>query len=183
MATDKRYLLEYLPQYMQEFLHIQHIMNAEQPEFDLAWGESTNALNNMFISHANENGIKRWEKMLGISPKDTDTLEERRFRIQTYFQQDMPYTLTKLKEALTIMCGTGNFSIDLQPNNYHIEIKLALTNANNHQEVVKVLEKMIPANLTQNVQIMWNTHTVLSAFTHAQLSAYTQQQLRNEVLK
>lgn len=183
MATDKRYLLEYLPQYMQEFLHIQHIMNAEQPEFDLAWGESENALNNMFISHANENGIKRWETMLGISPKDTDTLEERRFRLQMHMQQDLPYTFIKLKEALTIICGAGNFSINLQHKNYHIEIKIALTNANNYEEVVKLLQKMIPANMTQDVQIMWNSHAVLGAFTYAQLSAYTQQQLRNEVLK
>ena len=182
MAID-RLLIEYLPPYMQEYGQMQEIMNAEQPEIEAAWERCDQTLLDLFIISATETGIARWEKMLGISPKVADTLDERRFRILARINQELPYTMRKLEENLTLLVGEGNYVIDLQADKYHIEIKLALGNKNNYQEVVDVLKKMIPANLTQWVQIMWNTHRVLSAYRHKDLKAYTQWQLRNEVLK
>jgi len=95
----------------------------------------------------------------------------------------LPYTTTKLNESLTAICGAGNFSIDLQPAKYHIEIRLALTNINNYQEVVELLAKMLPANLTQWVQIMYNNNEVISQFTHRELAAYTHKQLKERVFE
>ena len=89
--------------------------------------------------------------------------------------------MRKLEQVLTVICGAGNFSINLQPDKYHIEIKLALANRNNYNEVEDVLKKMIPANMTQGVQIMYNSHNVLKKFTHAEMTTYTHEQLRNEV--
>ena len=120
--------------------------------------------------------------MLKISPKDTDTLDERKFRILAKLNQELPYTLRKLEQALANLCGNDMFSVEVTAAEYHVEIKLGLTNKNNYQEVVDVLKKMIPANMTQWVQIMYNSGEVLSQFTHAQLAAYTHEQLRNEVL-
>jgi uncharacterized protein YmfQ (DUF2313 family) len=180
MATDRK-LIDYLPPFIQKFFQIQHIMSAEQPEVDALWNECENVLNESFIMYANESGIKRWEGIVGITPKDTDTLDERRFRILTKMNQELPYTITKLQEVLTTICGAGNFSINLQPNVYHIEVRLALANKNNYNDVVDVLKKMIPANMTQWVQIMYNSHRVVGKFTHAELTSYTHEQLRNEV--
>ena len=180
MVTDRK-LIDYLPPFIQKFLQIQRIMSAEQPEVDALWNACEDVLNESFIMYANESGIKRWEGIVGITPKDTDTLDERRFRILTKINQELPYTMVKLQEVLTTICGAGNFSINLQPDKYHIEIKLALTNKNNYGEVVNVLEKMIPANMTQWVQIMYNSHNAFKQFTHTEMTAYTHEQLRNEV--
>lgn len=180
MATD-RLLINYLPHFLREYIEMERIMSAQQPEFDDLWLACENALSDVFILYATENGVKRWESMMGITPKDTDTLDERKFRILAHMNQDLPYTMRKLEEALTTICGAGNFSVDLQHEKYHIEVKLALSNANNFQDVVDLLTKMLPANLTQNVQIMYNTHAVIGQLTHADLSAYTHEQLRSEV--
>lgn len=180
MATDRK-LINYLPHFMQEYVEMQKIMEAEQPEVDLLWNAVENALANQFILEASESGVKRWESMLGVSPKDTDSLDERKFRILTLLNQEIPYTLRKLEQALTNLCGEKGFSIVVTAAEYHIEVRLALTNKNNYQEVVDVLKKMVPANMTQYVQIMYNTHNVLMQFTHEYLSAYTHEQLRNEV--
>ena len=180
MVTNRK-LIDYLPPFVQNFLEMRHIMSAEQPEVDTLWNSCEDVLNESFIMTASENGLKRWEFITGVTPKDTDTLDERRFRILTKMNQELPYTMTKLQEVLTVICGEGNFFIDLQPNNYHIEIKLALTNSNNYGEVVDVLKKMIPANLTQHVQIMYNSNKTFVEFTHAELAAYTHERLRNEV--
>lgn len=183
MATNDRKLLEYLPPFMQEYTELYFLTNAEQPEFDGLWTAFSDALNDLFVQTATEKGIARWESIYGITPKDTDTLEERKFRLLTKINQGLPYTTTKLNEALTVICGAGNFLIDLQPANYHIEIRLALTNINNYQEVVELLAKMLPANLTQWVQIMYNNNEVIGQFTHRELAAYTHKQLKERVFE
>ena len=180
MATDRK-LTDYLPRFMQGYRELISIMGTEQVEVDSLWRESENALADQFILEATENGVKRWESMLGISPKDTDTLDERKFRILTKLNQELPYTLRKLEQALTNLCGNNMFSINVNASEYHVEIKLGLVNQNDYQEVVNVLKKMIPANMTQWVQIMYNDHNVLARFTHAEMTAYTHEQLRSEV--
>lgn len=181
MATDRK-LINYLPHFMQEYLEMQKIMETEQVDIDRLWLEAENALADQFILEATESGVMRWESMLGISPKDTDTLDERRFRILTRLNQELPYTLTKLKEALTTLCGTGGFSIDLQAAQYHIEIKLALGHHNNYQEVVDLLTKMIPANMTQYIRLMYNSNATIAKYRHIDLANYTHHFIRSEVL-
>lgn len=180
MATD-RFLIDYLPPFVQEYQEIKKIMEVEQPEIDNLWVSCQNTLDDQFVMAATENGVNRWEKIMGITPKGTDTLDERKFRILTKMNQELPYTLTKLKESLTTLCGEGNFSIDLQTANYHVEVKLALTNKNNYTDILDLLNKMLPANLTQKVQIMYNNQTLIGQFKHAELTSYTHEQLRNEV--
>lgn len=180
METNRK-LIDYLPPFIQQFTEMHLIMSAEQPEIDEIWTSCEDILADTFILYARESGIKRWETIVGITPKATDTLDERRFRILTKMNQELPYTMRKLEEVLTVVCGEGNFFIDLQPDKYHIQIDLALTNSNNYDEVVDVLKKMVPANMTQKVQIMYNSHDVVSRFKHSELTAYTHEQLRNEV--
>lgn len=180
MATDRK-LVNYLPPFMQEFRELIGIMETEQVEFDQLDAEAKNALANQFILELTEDGAKRWESMLGISAKDTDTLNERRFRILTKLNYETPYTLRKLEQMLTNLCGANGYVINMTPNTYHIEVKLAVGNHNNYGEVEKFLNKMIPANMTKHIALMHNAHSALSQLTHAQLSAYTHEQLRNEV--
>jgi hypothetical protein len=180
MATDRK-LIDYLPHFMQVYREMATIMETEQFEIDRLWLEAENALADQFLLEATENGVKRWETVLGISPKDTDTLEERRFRILTKLNQELPYTLRKLEQSLITLCGAEGYSIELNASEYHLEVKLALGNHNNYGEVENLMNKMIPANMTRHIELMYNTNTILSQFTHAQLSAYTHNRMRNEV--
>ena len=182
MATERK-LINYLPLFMQGYFEMQKIMETEQVEIDRLWLEAENALADQFILEATENGVKRWESMLEISPKDTDTLDERKFRILTKLNQELPYTLRKLEQALTNLCGVDGYSVEVNAAEYHILVKLALSNEKNYSEVVSILKKMIPANMTQLVQIKYNSHNVLTQFTHAQMTAYTHEELRKEVFE
>ena len=182
MATDRK-LIDYLPTYMQGYREIQSIMESEQPEVDHLWDGFDTVFKNQFILDATEYGVKRWESMLKILPKNTDTLDERKFRILTRLNQELPYTLTKLKEVLVTLCGADGFVIELDSSNYQIQVKLAIGNENNYQAVENLLKKMIPANMTQVVKVMYNTNNILSPFTHQFMSAYTHEQLRKEVFE
>ena len=177
-----RKLINYLPPFMQDYREMHEIMQVEQPEFNTLWDVANDVFADQYIQEATENGVVRWESMLNITPKNTDTLDERKFRILTKLYQELPYTIAKLKEALTLLCGADGFAIDLQASNYHIDVKLAVGNHNKYQAVVELLTKMIPANLTHKVDQMYNNHIVLAKFTHDQLASYSHEQLRNEVL-
>ncbi len=181
MAND-RFLIDYLPPYMQEYLEIKSIMQTEQPEIDALWSATEQVFANQYILDATEYGVSRWESMLKIFPKATETLDERKFRILTRLNQELPYTLTRLKEMLTVLCGADGFVIDLQANKYHIEIKLAVGNHNNYGEVQKLITTIIPANLTQYVSVMYNPHRVVGLLRHIDLAEHTHEHIRNEVL-
>ncbi len=182
MVPDRK-LIDYLPPFMQVYREMATVMEAEQPEFDLLWSSSENALADQYIYDATENSVARWESMLGISPKGTDTLDERKFRILTRLNQELPYTVRKLMQVLTNLCGADGYSVEVNAAEYHVEVKLAMSNESNYSEVESILKKMLPANLTQHIQIMYNSHNTLKRFTHAQLSAYTHDQLRKEVFE
>lgn len=182
MATNRK-LINYLPPFMQEYREMATIMETEQFEIDRLWLEAENALADQFLMEATVNGVKRWESMLGISPKDTDTLDERRFRILTKLNQELPYTLRKLEQVLINLCGVGGYFIEVNANEHHILVKLGVGNHNNYSEVENLLIKMIPANMTHQIELMYNTHIILGQFTHTQLSAYNHYHLRNEVVR
>lgn len=182
MATDRK-LLDYLPPYMQEYPEMIGIMGAEQHRIDSMWDSAEAAFADQFIQEATEYGVSRWESMLVINPKDTDTLPERKFRILTRLNQELPYTLRGLERSLTSLCGADGYEVTVHAAEYHIEIRLALGNKNNYADVESLLQKMIPANMTQYIQIMYNNHNVLAKFTHRHLAAYTYDSLRNEVLE
>lgn len=180
MAIDRK-LIDYLPPFVQEYKEIATIMGVEQFEIDQLWAESDNAFADQFIMDATENGVSRRESILDISPKGTDTLDERKFRILTKLNQELPYTMRKLEQALTNLCGEDGYSIVMNPAEYYIEVKLGISNASNYSEVENILKKMIPANMMSTVSIKYNSNSILTQFTHAQLSAYTHERLRNEV--
>lgn len=178
----ERKLINYLPRFMQEYEETQKVMETEQVEIDRLWTAADNALNDQFVTDSTEYGVKRWESMLSIKPKGTDTLDERKFRILAELNQQLPYTPKQLESMLTTMCGADGYSLVINPDEYHVGVKLALINKNNFQDVEKILAKVIPANMTQKVEIMYNTNEVVGQFTHEFLKSFTYNQIRNEVL-
>ena len=70
-------LKEYLPDVLKDVQEMRAIMEAETPEVQAIWDACENCMNDQFISEATENGVARREKMLGITPFATDTLDDR----------------------------------------------------------------------------------------------------------
>ena len=177
-----RKLINYLPYVVRDYAEFKGISEAEQPEFESAWGSSDDLLNNQFISTAGNLGLSRWEKILGITPKGTDTLEDRRFRILTRLNEELPYTLPRLRNILETLCGSGNYSAEVMEGTYQLIVKIGLAAKNNFSDVESLLDRVVPQNLIVTLLQLYNTHAELGRFTHAQLAAYTHDQMRNEVM-
>ena len=71
-------LKEYLPDVLKDVQEMRAIMEAETPEVQAIWDACEDCMNDQFISEATENGVARREKMLGITPFATDTLDDRK---------------------------------------------------------------------------------------------------------
>lgn len=176
-----RKLIDYLPLFVQDYAEIRAIMNAEQVDVVSGWEKAENVMNDQFILDATENGVKRWESILGIIPKATFTMDERKFQILSRLNWRLPYTLESLKMTLTALCGEDGYSLKLDTDKYELTVKLALSNENKIEAVSELLYNIIPANLVSAVG-MFNTHSILADFTHAQLAQHTQKEVREEVL-
>lgn len=176
-----RKLINYLPYVVRDYAEFQGITGAEQPEFENAWAAVDDLLNNQFIKTAGNLGLSRWEKILGITPKGTDTLDDRRFRALTRLNEELPYTLPQLRVILESLCGAGNYSADVA--DYTLLVKVGVAAKKNFQDVQTLLKRVAPVNLVLVVQQLFNIHQVLGGFTHAQLAWYTHSEVRTEELQ
>ena len=175
-------IIEYLPLFVQEYREIKEIMSTEQKELNTLWEECRKTLVNNFIPTADEMGIEKYESIFGILKYADATLEERKFRILTYINGQLPYTYRALENNLTTLCGPDGFKLELDHDNYYISVKVELTAKNNVEAVRELLHRVLPANLVIDLQLIYNQYKTLAKHTHGSLSKYTHRQLRNEVL-
>ena len=176
-----RKLIEYLPPFVRGYKEIELIMNTEQVDCEKLWNDAENVLADGFVVDATESGIARHEKILGITSKGNNTLDERRFSILARMSEQVPYTMETLKHMLASLCGENGYTLRLDPNAYALSIKLALTNESNIQAVSELLEKVVPANITKSVAL-FNTNLSLAGFTNEQLAAFTHKGIREDIL-
>lgn len=178
----ERKLINYLPHVVRDYAEFKGIMASQQPEFETAWDSAEGLLDEQFILTAGNLGLSRWESILEITPKGTDTLEDRRFRILTRINEELPYTLPQLRNILKTLCGEGNYSAEITAGTYILIVKIGLAAKNNYNDVEALLVRVVPANISVDLSQLYNPHTELGRFTHAQLAAFTHEQLRNEVM-
>lgn len=140
-------LLSYLPPFLQEFKENRETLNAENPEFILAWDGADRVLRNEFIETADEYGISRFERILKIVPSRADTLETRRRRVMLRWFNKIPYTLRAFLERLSAICGDSDFTVVKEFLRYRIDITVDLEQAGQAEELDRLIEEMMPCNM------------------------------------
>lgn len=171
-------LLSFLPEFVQEYREIKHIMNSEQPEIQKLEDETETIKNNQFILSCDIDGIARFENLLGITPKPDDTLDARKSRVITRWNDSIPYTYKGLKEKLNVMCGEGNYLLIPSFNEYGLEIVVSLPLSGQADELDYMLSYMIPANIvvtSRNNMVRTMTGTVHGGGTTIETSNFTLQ--------
>ncbi len=176
----ERKLINYLPYVVRGYDVFKAMMEAEQPEFETVWAAVNDLMDNQFIMTADEIGLSRWEKVLEIVPKATDTLEDRRFRILTRLNETRPFTVLQLNNILQTLCGEDNYSILI--SDYTLIVRIGLTSKSNFSDVETLLQKISPANMMIDLSLAYNQHQSLQTMTHAQLAAMTHYEIRNEIM-
>lgn len=181
MAIEHKPLIEYLPQFLQEYREYQEL-------FRVLWDEisedensildrTDKALKDTYISEADANGIAKWERMLGIVPNAEETLDERRENIRSKMAGRRPFTYRKLQEILDDLVGPGEYTIAMT-DTFILTVKVALTSKYVRGSAETLIRKVAPANIELVMSLMYRQQQDLFQYTHAQLSAYTHDDLR-----
>lgn len=146
-------LVSYLPPFLAEYREINEALSAEDPEFGLVWKAADKALKNEFIATADEYGISRFEKMLGIFPMPGESTETRRQRVQLKWLAMLPYTLPRLRETLEAVLGPGGFLLD-SPGAETYCMRLVLLNQADeiYFSVAEMLREWVPANIVYDLE-------------------------------
>ena len=173
-------LINYLPGVLRDVREFKSLCNAENPEVDSVMVAIDSTLNNQFIGYLDDYGCARWESMLDIKPLDTDTLQERNFRILARVNEQLPYTYRSLEERLRDLCGEQGFTVDMDKARYILYVRIAQSAKKNFNAVVELLDRITPCNLILNVSLLYNQHSKIAGFTHAQLMKHTYAQVREE---
>lgn len=138
-------LLAYLPPFMQKYQEPAAALEAVDPEFAIAWDAAHRILYNHFISTADEYGVRRFEKMLGITPSNGESLDSRRWQVQLKWTSMVSYTLPKLREFLASLLGKDGFLLDTR------EYYLGLVLINQQDEVYVALNGTLREWLPVNI--------------------------------
>ena len=140
-------LTRYLPGFLAETEELSQAARAEECEVSRIYGKMDQVWDNGFIQTADLQGMKRWEVLLGIKPYPGDTLEERRAAVLSRWNQQLPYSLLRLKERLNAAVGASAYELDVRYNLYELELILTDQVLRVMQEVRGMTREMIPANL------------------------------------
>ncbi len=149
---DNVQIIKYWIKELRRVAEFKEIAKTEDIEFLRLYGETDRALKNLFIETADEYGVKRLEKVAGIYPDSEDTLEQRKARLYVYWNDKEPYTEGELRNRLESLCGAGNYEIDSDYRNFLIRI---ITNVGGYgifDEITKMLDYFLPANLVLDLQ-------------------------------
>ncbi len=176
-------ILSYLPDFIKDFREFQRLAEAENPELLIIWENLERVMKDQFVTTSTENGVKRWEKILKIIPKGSETLDERKFRILTRLNEKLPFTYRRLDRQLASLCGEEGYFLEVSNKDYTVIVKVELIAKSNIEDIRRLLERILPANMLFELSLLYNTHLLLNRFTNAGLSEYTYEQLRSEVLK
>ncbi|WNX84042.1 putative phage tail protein [Agathobaculum sp. NTUH-O15-33] len=90
----------YLPPILLQTQAFQLLCSVEDPELDALFACADEVLDAQFIHTAPEQAVERYEKIYKIVPKDTETLEERRFRVLSKINAQLPYTVRMLEATV-----------------------------------------------------------------------------------
>jgi hypothetical protein len=140
-------LIDYLPPFLQGYREMQAIMTAENPEFQAVSDEGQVVLDNTFILYCNEDGIARFERMLGIYPLPSDPLEARQSRVLTRWNDVVPYTLKSFLSKLASLQGNNNIQITIYNDQYKIKVVTHLEKQGQQDDLAYLFKTVLPCNL------------------------------------
>lgn len=169
--------LDYYPLVLREVYEIQLISRIFDKLLSDFEGNKEKLKNELYLSTATGVGLEIWERVLGLSVTDTNT-EVRRFKIRSKLLGDN----TSLRTKLNALLGEDKYKITVYPEECHILFSLELSAQNLKSAVVELLEKVLPVNLTYEVNLAYNKHIDLKPYTHDKLKKYTHKELNAKKL-
>ena len=125
---------------------------------------------NITIKTAEESGIQHREKILGIQPLDTASLEDRKVEVLLRWWSSPVYTETTLRQKLDAVLGRENYILDIELDKKQVSCQVEVTRK----------YMMVPLDYLLEITLRYNQYKKYKPYTYKQLKEKTYYQLRNE---
>lgn len=143
--------------------------------------ESVNTFfEDLFVLSASQKSAERYEKIMRIE-HTSDDIEYMRKRLFLRINEKLPYTEVRLYRQLTALCGEDTFKIFVLNEQYRFLLRLSEVSEDIYNEVMLLLEKMLPVNLIWSI-VSFNLHRFLNNCTHRYLSNFTHHDIRAAII-
>lgn len=136
-------ILNNYPPVIKQIKDIQQIAKAEDIEFSKLNTSINEVIRNMFVFTANETGVQRFEKLLGIKPKAAQSLDDRKIYILSMMNRrkmslsELMTMLSNYSEGITILNDIANMEMIVEIN----------TDAGNLDMLNKIIDEILPLNI------------------------------------
>lgn len=138
----------YFPRYYEGILETDELIKVENDIWNNLYLLLNKAKNNQFIAYADEDGIYAYEQLFQIvADPETETLEERRFRLLNRIQTLSYYTMIYLRQKLNSLFGENNYEVEMDYLNYTLYVKSNASNSFIYKESIAAINKIKPANI------------------------------------
>lgn len=138
----------YFPRYYEGILETDELIKVENDIWNNLYLLLNKAKNNQFIAYADEDGIYAYEQLFQIvADPETETLEERRFRLLNRIQTLSYYTMIYLRQKLNSLFGENNYEVEMDYLNYTLFVKSNASNSFIYKESIATINKIKPANI------------------------------------
>ena len=115
-------LAGYVPEFLRDVTEFRQLYGAQEYELKRLYGKMDELWKDSLIPSATIQGIKRFERMIGLKPYPGDTLEERRSAVSLKWNQQLPYTIPRLRERLELAVGEVGYELWVRENAYELEL-------------------------------------------------------------
>lgn len=118
--------------------------------------------NDICIKTSEESGIEHREKILGIKPRDTDSVEDRRLEVLLRWYNSPLYTETVLRQKLDATLGKDQYLLQIDLTAKTISCLVELTRKRMQTSVNDMLDQMVPLDYLISVSIRYNSWQKIS---------------------
>ena len=104
----------------------------------------------IFLEDMGKAQIERWEGILNIIPLDNDSIEDRRFRIQTRILERPPYTYRIFVKKLKVLSPESK----VERLSNHVIVCIEPISLKMKDEIKRMLNEILPLNLTYCILVL-----------------------------
>lgn len=173
-------LLNYWMPVLRQLKEFKEIANAEEPELRYLLMACERAIGNFFIPTADEQGISRFEGMLGIYPDEGADLETRRLVVLTAWASSEFYTEKWLYNKLVSLCG-GEVSIIPHNAEYSVDISVECGVRGIVEILTSLLSDTLPCNLLYTIKTYVKSQPTSTLSAGVAISTAMSYQLTNDI--
>lgn len=141
---------EYLPEFLQEYEELKAINNCNNRYFNDLLDDMTHFLMELSLNECDEDGLRRFEQLVGSYPYEDDTIESRKMRVSRKLKLKGKYNFYNLKKYIEEIQGDDDFTVKLEKLNqfiFKITIKTKIDTKWQFNDIMETMYEMLPCNV------------------------------------